>query len=52
MLYFIDISIKKRYKETYNLLIKIILFIKKNSDKNVRQNIYVSCDKSYLCTYL
>ena len=38
---------KKRYKETYNLLIKIILFIKKNSDKNVRQNIYVSCDKSY-----
>ena len=38
---------KKRYKEAYNLLIKIISFIKKNSDKNVRQNIYVSCDKSY-----
>ena len=38
---------KKRYKETYNLLIKIVSFIKKNSDKNVRQNIYVSCDKSY-----
>ena len=38
---------KKKYKETLNLLIKIITFIKKNSDKNVRQNIYVSCDKSY-----
>ena len=38
---------KIRYKEAYNLLIKIVSFIKKNSDKNVRQNIYVSCDKSY-----
>ncbi len=40
-------NISKEYKEAYNLLISIILFIKKNSSKNVRQNIYVSCDKSY-----
>ena len=38
---------KKTYKEAYNLLIKIISFIKNNSDENTKQNIYVSCDKSY-----
>ncbi len=38
---------KKRYKEAYSLLIKIISFIKNNSDEKAKQNIYVSCDKSY-----
>ena len=40
-------SQKKNYREAYQLLIKIISFIKKNSNNNIRQNIYVSCDKSF-----
>ena len=39
---------EKKYKDAYQLLKKIIIFIKIKSDSNTRKNIYVSCDKSFL----
>ena len=40
-------SEKKSYYDFYKLLLKITTFIQKKSDVNKRQNIYVSCDKSF-----